>query len=210
MNRKITIKDSFTNSRYVVEGDINTFGELKEAARAKGMSVEGKDWCEAITRTMPTDNASILPSNVTFKGNITNDLVFLVTNTNKKISLGALSRIECYQKIKELGLQTDIKNTLGVNSYTNASTEDLNVYLESVEGEVNEVADNTEKEEDAPTVSPEIINGAMQHALTNYKNVLLGLVEDITRLQHEVSEVLYKGSPYTDDEIDELCDSLMD
>lgn len=65
----------------------------------------------------------MLPSNIPFKGAIVNDLVFLLTKPNKKISSG-LNRAEVYRIIKERNLQEAIKSKYGKN-FTVVSTENL-------------------------------------------------------------------------------------
>lgn len=86
--RKIIIVDSSSNQKVVVNTDATTFGELKRAARAAGISYEGKDWLEGITKTSPVGDDSLLPTNVNYKGTTTNNLVYMLTNTNKRIRSG--------------------------------------------------------------------------------------------------------------------------
>lgn len=86
--RKIMIVDSSANRKVVINTDATTFGELKRAARAAGVNFEGKDWLEGITKTSPMADESLLPTNVNFKGTTTNNLVYMLTNTNKKIRSG--------------------------------------------------------------------------------------------------------------------------
>jgi hypothetical protein len=123
--RKIYINDTAQNNVITLETDATTFGELKTAAIAAGVDVNGKDWLEGITKTSPTDDSSLLPTNVTYKGNVTNDLVFVLTNTNKRIKSGVYSRTEAYQKIRERGLQGYIKTVYGKN-FTQCTTRLLN------------------------------------------------------------------------------------
>lgn len=91
--RKIIIVDSSSNRNVVVNTDAVTFGELKRAARAAGISYEGKDWLEGITKTSPVGDDSLLPVNVTYKGQVTNNLVYMLTNTNKRIKSGMIDAI---------------------------------------------------------------------------------------------------------------------
>ena len=86
--RKIIIVDSSSNQKVVVNTDATTFGELKRAARAAGISYEGKDWLEGITKTSPVGDDSLLPTNVNYKGTTTNNVVYMLTNTNKRIRSG--------------------------------------------------------------------------------------------------------------------------
>lgn len=122
--RKIYINDTERNNVITLETDATTFGEVKRAAIAAGVNVEGKDWLEGITKTTPTSDDSLLPVGVSYKGAITNDLVFVLTNTNKRIKSGATSRAEIYAEIKRLNLQEVIKAKYGKN-FTQCSTLDL-------------------------------------------------------------------------------------
>lgn len=86
--RKIIIVDSSSNKKVVINTAATTFGELKTAARAAGINYEGKDWLEGITKTSPVSDDSQLPVNVNYKGQLTNNLVYMLTNTNKRIKSG--------------------------------------------------------------------------------------------------------------------------
>lgn len=86
--RKIVIVDSSANAKCELITDATTFGELKRAARIAGIHYEGKDWLEGITKTVPMTDETLLPTNVSYNGVVTNNLVYMLTNTNKKISLG--------------------------------------------------------------------------------------------------------------------------
>ena len=93
-NRKIIIVDSSSNQKVVVNTDAETFGELKRAARNAGINYEGKDWLEGITKTSPVGDDSLLPTNVNYKGTVTNNLVYMLTNTNKRIRSGVDAIVE--------------------------------------------------------------------------------------------------------------------
>lgn len=124
--RKIIIVDSSTNKKVVVNTDAVNFGELKRAARAAGINDEGKDWLEGITKTSPMSDDSLLPTNVSYKGTITNNLVYMLTNTNKKIRSG-MNRHELYANVKKFNLEEEIKRVFGRNF-----TQVDNVSLESI------------------------------------------------------------------------------
>ena len=121
--RKIVIVDSSSNRKVVIDTDATTFGELKRAVKAAGINYEGKDWLEGITKTSPMADDSLLPTNVKFKDTITNNLVYMLTNTNKRIRSG-MDRKEIYAEIKKLGLENDVKKKFGKN-YTQVGNNDL-------------------------------------------------------------------------------------
>lgn len=128
MERKIYINDTASNRTITLTTDATTFGQVKEAALAAGINIDGKDWLEGITRTSPRSDDSILPSNVEYKGNVTNDLVFILTNTNKNIQSGMMSRIDLYNAIKINGWQEEVKAEFG-KPYTNVSTVELDEFV---------------------------------------------------------------------------------
>ena len=130
--RKIIIVDSSSNQKIVVETDATNFGELKRAARAAGINYEGKDWLEGITKTSPMSDDSLLPTNVNYKGTVTNNLVYMLTNTNKRIRSG-MDRKEIYAEVKKLGLEEDIKKKYGKN-YTMVSNNDLMAAINDKKG----------------------------------------------------------------------------
>ena len=121
--RKIIIVDSAANQKVVVDTDATNFGELKKAARAAGINYEGKDWLEGITKTSPMADDSLLPTHVNYKGTITNNLIYMLTNTNKKIRSG-MDRKALYAEVKRLGISEEIKKKYGKN-YTQVGNDDL-------------------------------------------------------------------------------------
>ena len=62
--------------------------------RNAGINYEGKDWLEGITKTSPVGDDSLLPTNVNYKGTVTNNLVYMLTNTNKRIRSGVNTIVE--------------------------------------------------------------------------------------------------------------------
>ena len=121
--RTIWILDRATNTHVKIITDATTFGELKQAAKAAGVRYEGKDWLERISQQSPLSDESILPTNLPWQGKVTNDLVFVLTDTNKKIKSG-LGRNEILEKVRDLGLQQELKLKYG-KPYTNISNDVL-------------------------------------------------------------------------------------
>jgi len=136
--RKIMIVDSSSNQKVVVNTDATTFGELKKAARAAGINYEGKDWLEGITKTSPVGDDSQLPTNVQFKGATTNNLVYMLTNTNKKIRSGGGDRQSIYREIKKHNLAEKIKEAFGRN-YTQIGNAVLQDFIAKATAVTNEV-----------------------------------------------------------------------
>ena len=133
--RTIWILDRATNTHVKIITDATTFGELKQAAKAAGVHYEGKDWLERISQQSPLSDESILPTNLPWQGKVTNDLVFVLTDTNKKIKSG-LGRNEILEKIRDLGLQQELKLKYG-KPYTNISNDVLLKEVEEAEEALN-------------------------------------------------------------------------
>ena len=122
--RKIVVIDSATNRKVEVMTDATTLGELKRDLRPSGISFENKDWLEGFSQTSPVSDESQLPQAVTYQGKTTNNLVYMLTNTNKTIKNG-MDRKEAYSVIaKNENLKEIIKNKFGKN-YTQVKTADL-------------------------------------------------------------------------------------
>lgn len=133
--RTIWILDRATNTHVKIITDATTFGELKQAAKAAGVRYEGKDWLERISQQSPLSDESILPTNLPWQGKVTNDLVFVLTDTNKKIKSG-LDRNEILEKVRDLGLQQELKLKYG-KPYTNISNDILLKEVEEAEEALN-------------------------------------------------------------------------
>lgn len=191
--RKIIIVDSASNQKVVVNTDATTFGELKRAARAAGINYEGKDWLEGITKSTPVSDDSLLPTNVQYKGTTTNNLVYMLTNTNTKIKSGA-DRKALYSDIKKYNLAEDIKRTFGKN-YTQVSNDELVKFIEKFSS--NESAtctDNWKSKYDAlvnataiyiASIPKDILNEAMEKANT----ITLDILEDVDFTDEELKSM---------------------
>lgn len=130
--RKITIISTKNNKRTVINTDATTLGDLKKALREAGVDYEGMTFYEGLTKTELKLNDSLLPHDVqrinptTKEPETTNELAFMLTNTNKKIRSGAtaMSRTEAYNAIKAKGLQDECVRRFGKN-FTMCKTADL-------------------------------------------------------------------------------------
>ena len=123
--RKVTIINNKTQSQKVIQASTaTTLGELKREMREAGIEYEGMTFFEGHLRAELKDDASILPTNIPYKGQIVNDLTFLLTAPEKKIKSGAMSRAEAYNAIKARGLQDECVKRFGKN-FTMCKTQDL-------------------------------------------------------------------------------------
>lgn len=137
-SRKITIISTKNNKRTVINTDATTLGELKKALREAGVDYDGMTFYEGLTKTELKLDESLLPHDVqrinptTKEPETTNELAFMLTNTNKKIKSGAstMSRTEAYAAIKTKGLQDECVKRFGKN-FTMCKTADLISLVES-------------------------------------------------------------------------------
>ena len=140
--REILIANNRDQSKYRIVTGAETLGELQDAiARNEGVykmigqswvsnptpiDIEGLTFTEGITKTQLLQRDSALPTNVQFKGQTTNNLVMLLTNTTKQIRSGAYptNRKEFGEYIKKNSLGEAIKQEFGDN-WTRISTDKL-------------------------------------------------------------------------------------
>ena len=166
--REILIANNRDQSKYRIVTDATTLGELQDAiARNESVykmmgqswvsnptpiNISGLTFTEGITKTQLLARDSALPTNVQFKGQVTNNLVMLLTNTTKQISSGAMDRKEAYRLVKEMGLQKAIEEGEGTN-YTRVKTDILEEYININTNGVPEgesVIDDVTFEEETP------------------------------------------------------------
>lgn len=133
--RKITIIQTKNQKKSVIMTSATTLGELKDDLRTNGIDYDGMTFYEGLSKTELKTDESILPHDIERNGVITNELVFMLTNTNKKIKSGAtaMSRTEAYAAIKKHNLQQKCQKMFGKN-FTMCKTADL---ISLVENEFN-------------------------------------------------------------------------
>ena len=142
MEREILIANTKTQKRSKVTTSATTLGELKADLRAASIDYNGMTFTEGISKTQLLDDATQLPQNVMYKGQPTNNLVILLTNTKKNIASGTMSRKEVYQAIKDNNLQDAVKEEFGRN-FTQVPTSDLLVFIaQDGNAEVTETLDD--------------------------------------------------------------------
>lgn len=128
MEREILIANTKTQKRSKITTSATTLGELKADLRAAGIDYSNMTFTEGISKTQLLNDDTQLPQNIMYKGQPTNNLVILLTNTKKNISSGAMTRKEAYQAIKDNNLQDAVKEEFGRN-FTQVPTSDLLVFL---------------------------------------------------------------------------------
>lgn len=230
--RRITVVQTKNQKKSVIMSAATTLAELKSDLRANGIDYDGMTFFEGISKVELKNDASVLPHDVPYKGTVTNELVFMLTNTNKKIRSGAatMSRAEAYSAIKSMGLQNACVKKFGKN-FTMCKTIDLIALVQSngapkaetKKEEKVETPVNT-PEASAPVVPAsnggECVDTVARAAISKLVEILEdnGTIEDYEK--EEVLSILggkvavsaepseeYKpksASPYSDDEIDAM------
>lgn len=225
--RKITVVQTKNQKKSVIISAATTLAELKSDLRANGIDYDGMTFFEGTSKVELKNDASVLPHDVPYKGTVTNELVFMLTNTNKKIRSGAttMSRAEAYSAIKSMGLQDACVKKFGKN-FTMCKTADLIALVQS--NGVSKPAPATPKAEakvEAKVEAPashdgECVDTVARAAISKLVEILEnnGTIEDCEK--EEVLGILggevavsaapsegYKpksASPYSDDEIDDM------
>lgn len=86
--RKIVVVSTKNQKKSVIMSAATTLAELKADLRHNGIEYGGMTFYEGTSKTELKTDASVLPHDVPYKGTTTNELVFMLTNTNKKIRSG--------------------------------------------------------------------------------------------------------------------------
>lgn len=223
--RKITVVQTKNQKKSVIMSAATTLAELKSDLRANGIDYDGMTFFEGTSKVELKNDASVLPHDVPYKGIITNELVFMLTNTNKKIRSGAvaMSRAEAYSAIKSMGLQDACVKKFGKN-FTMCKTADLIALIQSNNSAANPApkAETKKGEKAKAPVSNggECVDTVARAAISK----LVEILEDNDTIEdYEKEKVLdilggevavaaapseeYKpksASPYSDDEIDDM------
>ena len=159
--RKITVVQTKNQKKSVIMSAAMTLAELKSDLRANGIDYDGMTFFEGTSKVELKNDASVLPHDVPYRDTITNELVFMLTNTNKKIKSGAvaMSRAEVYSAIRSMGLQDACVKKFGKN-FTVCKNADLIELIQSNGAPAAPAAPKTapEKEEkvEAPVNTPEV------------------------------------------------------
>ena len=215
--RRITVVSTQTQRKSVITTGAETLAELKSALDEAGINYDGMTFYEGTSRTELKDNASVLPKDVPYKGTTTNELVFMLTNTNKKIKSGNMSRAEAYAAIKANNLQDAVKFKFGKN-FTQCSTEDLiGMLAKSVE--TKPAAKKETKAETKAEKPVEVVDKVAREAISALVDALYDYdslySEDADNIKNILGNAGYKededskdASSYSDDDIDNMFDFL--
>lgn len=178
MSRKITVLVESTQRKVVLESNATTLGELKNELREMQVDFDSENvFKESRTKSILASDESVLPTNVPWKGSVTNELVFMITAPQKKIRSG-MDRKEAYAKIKELGLQDKIQKGEGKN-FTQCSTATLISYIEKA---AKKAAPKAKKAEPTAPIAKEkpVRKAKAAEAVESNLDALSDLLDELT------------------------------
>lgn len=212
--RKITVIQTKNQKKSVIMSAATTLAELKSDLRANGIDYNGMTFFEGTSKVELKNDASVLPHDVPYKGIVTNELVFMLTNTNKKIRSGATSRMEAYAEIKRRGLQDACLKKFGKN-FTMCKTADLIALIQSNgASKPAPVAPASNGGECVDTVARAAIsklveiledNGTIEYyEKDEVLDILGGAVEVAPSEEYKPKS----ASPYSDDEINDMFEGM--
>ena len=225
--RKITVVSTRNQKKSVIMSAATTLAELKADLRQNGIDYTGMTFYEGTSKVELKDDASVLPHDVPYKGQTTNELVFMLTNTNKKIRSGAdiyISRADAYAAIKAKGLQGECVKRFGKN-FTMCKTADLVALINeksvsktalSTPTKEEKVAETKRRESKKQANTAECVDTKARAALSRLLTILTDNdvldddeaeeIEDILDDKATTSDDCKPSSEssYSDDEIDRM------
>lgn len=198
--RNITIVTTQNQNKYVVNTDATTLRELKSALAAHDISYEGMTFYEGLSHTELLTDDSVLPHDVPYKGNITNELVFMLTTPNKKIKSGAVlpeTRQALYDTLEEMGLKDEVANRYGKN-FTQCKNSELMAVIEDAQKSVFTEEDSTK--------------AALRLLIDILEDDAILFEEDVNKLRNILDGVPAEDtgnkSPYSEDDINTMFEFL--
>lgn len=211
--KKFTVIDTRTMQKKEFESQATTVAELKADLRKLGITTDGMVIQEGLTKTELKFDTALLPHDVPFKGGTTNNLVFRLTQAEKKIKSGAgMSRQEAYAKVKELGLTEAIVKKYNKN-FTMCKTADLIAEIEAASKKTVNVKEEAPKKENkakkpatkAPVASEDKATQAIA-LLTNtlVNNGILSSDEGTEVVEVLGTTLSVKESAYSAEDIDDM------
>ena len=212
--RKITVVQTKNQKKSVIMSAATTLAELKSDLRANGIDYDDMAFFEGTSKVELKNDASVLPHDVPYKGTTTNELVFMLTNTNKKIRSGAMSRMKVYAEIKRRGLQDACLKKFGKN-FTMCKTADLIALVHSNgASKPAPVAPASNGGECVDTVARAAISKLVEilednGTIEDYeKEKVLGILEGAVEVAPSEEYKPKSASPYSDDEINDMFEGM--
>lgn len=197
--RKITVISTRTQNDepQVIETNASTLGELKAVFDEKGIDYSGMSIFEGLTKVELMDDSSVLPHDINRRGIVTNDLVIMLTNTNKRIKSGMTPRNELYSKIKQYGLKEKC-HEYG-KSYTVLSNEVLEKVIYDYE---SSQACDCKETIDAESLLVEVVKSVLTKTIKDLQDI----VKEMDEEEAPACAASKVKQVYSKEELDEMTD----
>lgn len=220
--RKITVVSTKDQTKKVIMSSATTLAELKADFRLNNIDYEGMTFFEGTSKVELKTDDSVLPHDVPYKGTITNELVFMLTNTNKKIKSGAMSRMEAYNAIKNMDLQDACFKKFGKN-FTMCKTIDLIALIDENKSLKPQEETALIQDDVAPTQHNDCVDTVARATITKMVEILYANIvidqedreEILNILGESVNATFIKAenlpslkSSYSDNEIDDMFENM--
>jgi hypothetical protein len=187
--RNIKVILTRSQQSVVIKSAATTLKELKADLNKANIDYSGMTFHEGLSHTDMRDDNAVLPTNLPWKGQITNNLVFMLSEPRKKIRNGAVaSRSEAYIFIKKNNLGDAFAAKYNVKNYTNGKTADLIEFC------------NVTSKKAAPVKKTVPTKKTAEKKVANQKPVNTAKPAENNLLQNLVSVLIKKGI-VTKDEI---------
>lgn len=208
-SRKITVVSTVNHIKKTIMSGAETLGQLKADFDANDIEYKDMTFYEGLSKTELISDDSILPKDINYRGVVTNDLVFMLTYSNKKIKSGSIEeRKMVYETIKRLNLQDRVKEIYG-KPFTMVKTAELNKVINN--NTAVPVAKET-KESDKDVTCDNLLNAfeILVHNLhdneyisnNTYSHIMDTLYADRKKCFSDIE------SPYSDAELDDMFEDF--
>ena len=120
MTRTVTVYNSSTQEKRVLQNvEASTLADLKALFRENNIDYTDMDFMEGVSQTKLISDNSILPHDIPFRGQTTNDLLIYMTLKDKKVRSGVdvsdMDRKSLLNYIKEQGWAEEVNAEYGQN-----------------------------------------------------------------------------------------------
>lgn len=136
MKRNVIVVSTNTQTRKDFKDvEVTTLADVKRLLDDAGIDYTNQAFYEGVSKAEYKSDDSIMPVNMPFKGSVTNDLVFQLSNASKKIASGAVNpkRQRCFDVIKKYNLYKAVKDEFGL-IFTSVSTDKLEKFINGAVG----------------------------------------------------------------------------
>ena len=213
-SRKITIV-STTNSqtKSVIMSSATTLGELKVDLDVANILYDDMDFFEGISKVKLVNDDSVLPTNIPYKGEVTNELVFMLTTSRKKIESGS-PRQELYDEVRSRNLQEAIQEYFGKN-FTQVTNQELEAFIAQAKANEAHYSDEEILAETDESDRIQVLFDVLDDLIAELHDENLISTYSFRSLSGELNAGKKKSvaeitpSSYSDDEIEDMFENMI-